>query len=326
MKKKNGKIWAVWAFLVIVLILIIYAIPFFETMFKRTYTLEKEILEITERETVYLARDEIVYGAPYTGQLEYLASEGELKKKGTKIVNMSEIVTDETENENNEYEEIIKHLGENMKVMDSLESERKGIVSYYVDGNEGIVNQQSIYEFTEKELNLVLDNITDLSRKTAKKGEPIFKIVDNSSWGMVFWTEVTKHEKYIEGDRVTVDFGEDDVRATVEQVSREGDKLKVILSTNRYYNDFAKDREATVEIIIDEKEGLLAKKRSLVVQDDVLGIYVLNTLGDEKFVPVSVIIEEDDNVLIREEVFYDDEGAPIETVLTYQEVLANPPK
>ncbi len=327
-KKKNKKIlWIWWAIIVFLLIVVVYGVPFILNALVPTYKLEKETIQISSSETIFIARDEVVYGAPYTGKLEYLSEEGDLEKKGSKIVNMTEIEEDEEmEGQESEYYDITKNLGTNMKVMDDLSSEKKGVVSYYVDGNEGIFNQESIYEFTEEQLDAIHGNPVDLVRNEAKKGEPIFKIVDNSSWAMVFWTDIENEELYKEGDRVTVDFGTDDVRVTVEQVKIEEDKLKVVLTTNRYCEGFAKDREVDVKIIIDEKQGLSVKKSSIAIVDGVEGVYVLNKLGEGVFKPIKIILDDGDMVLVEEDVFRNENMEDVETVLPYQEVMTNPPE
>ncbi len=384
MKKVTNKrkfMVAIWIIVVIILALVIYGGAFLADLFQQTERLEKGTLEVSREETIFIARDEIVYGAPYTGTLEYLGDEGELKKKGTKILNMTEIeenaeVVEESESK---YEDVTKHLGDNMQVMENFASQKKGVISYFVDGNEGIINQTSIYEFTEEEMKALHVDPVDLEREEAKKGEPIFKIVDNSSWAMAFWTETENEDVYIEGSRVSVDFGDDSVRATVEEVKREADKIKVVLTTNRYYYDFAKEREVDVNIIVSEREGILVDKRSVVTLigmtsifkgskesidylketedeeektiDDLEETYekialdiakiknqlkntikkygtdmvcALDTLGEVYYIPVKILEEEGEQVLLQEEIFYDEDGNPIETVLPYQEILTNP--
>ncbi len=323
--KTIGKPIIVWAVLVLVLIVIIYGLPWLEDTLKRTYILENETMEISENVSLYIARDEVVYGAPYTGSLVYIAEEGELMKKGTQILNMTAIESSTTEEPSTKYDDITKNLGDNMQIMEDFTSLRKGVVSYFVDGNEGLINLDSIYNMTEAQMNDIDSNPEDLERNHAEHGEPIFKIVDNSSWAMAFWVDLKSEGLYVEGDRVTVSFDEDEVRATVSQVKKEGDKIKVVLITNRYHEKFAEDRNVEAKITIEEEYGLIAKKDSITQRfGEKNGVYVITSLGEERFVRVEILLENDDEVLLREGFFYDEDGKIIDSVWPYQEILRNP--
>ncbi len=322
MKKK--KLIIIWVILVVVLVAIIYGIPYAKSLASSKATLEKGTMESAEDVTVYIARDEVVYGAPFTGTVEQLSKEGSLEKKGTQIINMTATAEPTEEEKSTKYDEVVADLGEGMVVMEDLTSQRKGIVSYSVDGNEGKITLETIYDLNWPQMEALISAPIDLTRDEAVKGEPVYKIADNAMWAMIFWTDITADNVYEVGDRVTVDFGDDQVRASVMEAEYEGEQQRVILETNRYYANFAKTRQADVEIISSEREGIIAPKDAIVTIDDTTGVYIVSTSGSTTFIPVYILMERGDEVLLVEDVFYDEEGAPIETVIPYQEVLTNP--
>ncbi len=324
-RKPVNKYLVIWIATVAILVAVIYGTPAVRDVLKSTYVLENDIMEISENVSLYIARDEVVYGAPYTGSLVYIAEEGQLMKKGTQILDMTAIETETAVEKSDKYDDITKHLGDNMVVMENFTSLRKGVVSYFVDGNEGLITLDSVYNMTEKQMKEIDSNPEDLERDDAEQGEPIFKIVDNSSWAMVFWTDLENEDLYVENNRVTVVFDEDEVRATVSQVKKEENRLKVVLSTNRYYEKFAEERNVEAKIIIEEEYGLIAEKDSITQRfGGKEGVYVITSLGEERFLRVEVILENDDEVLIREGFFYDENDQVVNSVWPYQEILSRP--
>ena len=73
-----------------------------------------------------------------------------------------------------------------------------------------------------------------------------------------------------------------------------------------------------------DQRGLLVTNSSLTTKDDVVGVYVKNTIDEFVFKPVRTIATDGKQTLVLEDVYYDEEGQPVETVNVYDEVLKNP--
>ena len=144
---------------------------------------------------------------------------------------------------------------------------------------------------------------------------------------MICWIDGEDISRYQVGADVTVRFDDeraDDVVFTVEKISEEGEKWKLLLSSNRYYKDFAKFRDLDVKLIITDIDGIIIDNKYLTTKDGKTGVYVVQTTGDPKFVQIKALGTDGEKTVVSENTFYDEEGQMVETVKVYDEILKNP--
>ncbi len=89
MMKKKKRIILIYGILLIVLFLVIYVLPNITGVLKKTDVIEYGSLKEKTDVTVYFVRSEDVYFANKTGSLKYYAQEGEMVRKGTKIIELT---------------------------------------------------------------------------------------------------------------------------------------------------------------------------------------------------------------------------------------------
>ena len=126
---------------------------------------------------------------------------------------------------------------------------------------------------------------------------------------------------------ITVRFDDeraDDVVFTDEKISEEGEKWKLLLSSNRYYKYFAKFRDLDVKLITTDIDGIIIDNKYLTTKDGKTGVYVVQTTGDPKFVQIKALGTDGEKTVVSENTFYDEEGQMVETVKVYDEILKNP--
>ena len=288
-----------------------------------TVIVEHEELVVEEDVDCYALRSETVYSAPSDGNISYDINNGELVKVGAKVVDFNP-TSDDNSKSTNKYKDLINRV--DSPEMDNIENApRKGIFTTYLDGNEKFFTFKNYKNITEEAAESRKDNTIDVKEKTVGNRQPIYKITDQSAIQLVCWIESGSVSRYREGDVVEVKFDEDTiVKFTITRIDQEGSKWKMLLETNRYFEEFADFRMKKVKIISSDVEGLKIPNSSLTTKDDVVGVMVGDKSGEFNFVPVKIITSDGKYSIIKGNIYYDDNGKLVNTVRIYDEILRKP--
>lgn len=303
-KKSSTKIFMAVFFLLFALLYIyIYIVPHVTDIFVETYVAEYGTLEAGVDAECIFVRDEEIYKAQSQGNVERVISQGKLMRKGSKIVTLA----------GNGYY-----------------NKTRGIVSYFYDGMENELSSDTLDDITYSAMEKAHTEdfeVRECKKKDISVGDCIFKIVDNTTWYLCVWLTPEETDGFNEGNTVTVDFG-DDVRLKMKlrSVSTEGEKNKLVLSCNRYYEFFDKYRTKECRIIRSSRSGILIETSSITEIDGQCGVYVKDKFGTYNFTPVSVLTQNESMAAVEKNYFYDEDGNSVATVNNYDEILKNPDK
>ncbi len=325
-KVNKFKVAAVILFLIaVVLYVLIYVAPKFLDAFVESYTAEFSTLDVDQTIDYLCVRDERVHTADAAGSVKRVAKAGSLKRNGAVIVKVGGV---------------------------SYHAQMRGIVSFNYDGLEKQLTSERLGDLTEKSLHPVKDDkgkmknrLRKCSKGSVVKGDPVFKMVDNSAWYLVTWVDAASAEAYRVGSGVTVEFDDKDktqVRFSVysseaqeykeAQAAAEGKEAseislpedknyKVILKCDRHYKRFSRLRYGTCRVILSQKTGIVLETSSITEEDGKKGVYVKNKYGDYVFTRISIIAEVGDKTVVESRTFYipeTDEMVP--TVKNYDSI------
>ena len=106
----------------------------------------------------------------------------------------------------------------------------------------------------------------------------------------------------------------------------QGEKLRVILSCNRYYPSFQKLRTKTCKLIRSNKSGILLETDSITEVDGQKGVFVANKYGSYNFTPVKILSQDGAVTVVEKNLYQDAEGNMVETVRSYYEILRSQEK
>lgn len=329
MPKPKKRTIYIFIIALVTLYVVIEIVPFLTGALTRTEILKYGELKVEQEVVCYLVRNETVYGAPDSGDVKYKFEEGSLIKKGVSVLTFSKDskITGEEETDllkKSDFKTITEKLADDLVIDQSFTAAARGIISTRVDGYEAIFTENTIEGLTYQEVSGMSIETQDVARNYALKGEPLYKIADNSSWFMIFWVKKNEAAKYQVDQSVTVTLPDGDVRATVNKLVADEDQVMVILQTNRYYKSFASQRKVQATVLMVNQRGLLISNSSITTKDDITGVYIENTIGDFVFKPIRTIATDGEKTLVLEDVYYDEEGQPVETVNVYDEVLKKP--
>lgn len=289
----------------------IYIIPKVSDIFVETYVAEYGTLEIGEESEALFVRTERLYTADNSGEVDRAVSGGSLMRRGSRIVTVG---------------------GQ------GYYSGEKGIVSYFYDGLESVLTPENMDTVESSFLQQIKQKpqegdpdytVRKCTSAEAHTGDKLFKIVDNSKWYIICWLDQDKKEDYQAGGTVLADFGDETgelIKMKVSDTALQGEKLRVILSCNRYYPGFQKLRTRACKLIRSDRSGILLETDSITEVSGQKGVFVVNKYGGYDFTPVR-ILSQDGNVTVVEKNYYQDaEGNMVETVQNYCEVLRSQEK
>ena len=322
MKKKAFLGVIVYAALILVCVLFVYIIPSIRGMMVSTYLAEPGEISLTDSVSAFIIRDESVYVAKKSTDIVRLADNGKLVKAGTQVVEMS---GEGVPSSADVYSHILASLGKKIKRTESGKTKIAGYVSYSVDGAEGRLKTENIKNINRSKL----DNLTSVERKETAKGscaadDPVFKIVRNGKYFIVFYLGKKDAKRYIEGDTVSLVVNEKEINAKVYSVTKEGTEYRIVLRCGILFDGYLTERKIDADITTSGAKGLKLKTESIIEKDGVKGVLVRNKVGTYVFKPVCVKADDGENCIVYQDIFMDDESNFVETISIYDEIIDKP--
>lgn len=206
-------------------------------------------------------------------------------------------------------------------------SQTNGVVSYYLDGYESEFSPENISLLSKDKVEKLKIEVDNLKRETTLSKEPLFKIVDNSQWFVIFWVRPENIVKYEKGKPAVINLPLGQVEGMIYDIIDDNGEYLVILEFNRYYEEFAKIRKIDIEVITSDYKGLKIYNESITTKEGQPGVYVIHKSGEYVFVPVKIITSDGVCSLVEVSYFYTDDGATkVDTVNIYDEILKKPSK
>jgi putative membrane fusion protein len=305
-KRVKAKKILLYLFIIAVLVLsvIIYVYPMVTGALTQTTVVEYGNLQVTTNATCYFIRKETVVNATSSGSIQYYFEEGELVRKGTKVL------------------DIVSAGG-------SYITTKNSVISYYIDGFEEIFSPENMASLQKDKVESLEIQVNDTRREYAVAGEPVYKEVDNGTWYVALWAEPENVIKYTEGGTVYLNLPLGQVKGTTYDIIDSGGSWLVLLKFTRYYEDLPKLRKLDAEIITSDYEGLIIANKSITTMDGKPGVYVKDINGEFVFTPVSVITSDGEYSLVESSFYYEkagEESVKVKTVNAYDEILNHPEK
>jgi putative membrane fusion protein len=297
--------------------------------------LEYGNLAISDEVTAYIVRDETVYMAARTGEIRYYVGEGVKVRKDVILLDIvggsrpaPAETTAEAKAEASEMADLVSRIGENGVVLERNTAQESGVVSYYIDGYESLFSFENISALTRETAAGAAGPVVNVTRHdgAVTRGEPIYKLLDNTQWYTVFWFDKNSGAivNYRSGETVTVRMPGGEVVGRIEDVVDQGDAWMVVLGFDRHYEGMARLRRAEATVVVADYRGLLVDNGSIVSRDGTVGVYAKQRSGDFEFVPVNVVRSDGARSIVSMSSFTDSEGKRVGTVNIYEEILRDP--
>ena len=350
MKRKWLTAVIIYSVLVIACLGVVYAVPYLRGVLEKTYVAEYGKIDLKDEVSAFIVRDETVYAAAFDCRIKRVAETGELLKAGTRIVEMTE-KTEEMDssagvgsdvdqaaaeaaavlgdggpdNISRKYEDIMADLGDSAVRIENGKSRDAGYISYSVDGTEAKYSTENLFNLKQKDYETLSKfKSEDTPKRDAGKGEPLFKVIHNSRWYLVYYIDNKAGEKYTTGRTVTVNIADEDTPATIADVQVGKKTTKVTLACKKFFDGFAEMRTLDTTVIVASAEGLVLQDSSIVMKGEQKGVLVKNKLGEHVFKPVSIKTDDGERCVAFSDIYVDENGNFVETIKTYDEIVAEP--
>lgn len=248
--------------------------------FAKTMTAEMGILEQKLPVQGVLVRDERVVAAPVTGELRWLAREGERLAVGAPVAK----ITPDT------------------GAAWIVSAPSPGVAVYQLDGLEGNIQFSSV-----KNLDLTVVSKIAYSPERVADGEKvtqgslIFKMVGNYKW--LFVTELSQKEfESVEGAatrRLRFSFAEpEDVTAAVAVLRKEENSVLLSFEVKDDLEGCFLERFTRAEIITKRTQGVLLPESAIVRQGVETGIYTVEKTM-VRYHPVTILDQSEEKVVVE---------------------------
>ena len=342
MKRKWIVAIAIYVGLIAVCLVAIYVIPSVRGMLEKTYIAEYGSIDVKDEVSAFIVRDETVYVASEASTINRLADADKLVKANTHVVELTpdtevsdaevtnkgengELASGTEEKSYGKYTDILKELGDSVKVTDGHNTSA-GYVSYYVDGAEAKLSTDALDTITYKDYKALTGRkAIEVPKKNCGAGYPIFKVVKNAKWYLVFYVSNKKAEKYIPGETVIIDANGTDVEVTVSQVLAGRKYSKVTLSCKSFFDGFFKVRNLDTTVTLRRAEGLVLEDSSIVEDPNgQIGVFVKDKLRNHIFTTVAIKADNGTQCVVYSDLYVDTEGNYVETIGTYDEIISEP--
>lgn len=205
-----------------------------------------------------------------------------------------------------------------------INSSESGIVSYYIDGFEGILTPNNLgsikYEFIK-----TMEPVSNkLKYDKVIYDQRIYKLTDNTSWYILIVTDSKDSNTFKMGKKIYIDISDTRISGKVIDKINDDSNSFIIVKTNQYVNNFNKMRKANLNVIKEQYEGLKIHRDSIIEKDEQLGVFLLDVNRKAVFKPIKVLGYNDEYAIIQNNTFDIKEGdssKSIATVKLYDEVL-----
>jgi len=324
-KKNNRKSRLILLFFIAVFVLfvIIYVLPSVSDVFRRTYVAEYGGIQVSDKVTCYIVREETVYFSNRSGTIQYYLGEGTKVRKNTKVLDIS---AGSAEYEETKYTKILDRIQGQGVTPEQYVSSNNGLVSYYLDGYEALFQPDTMNELRKKQLKGLEMGLENVTRTTTLANEPLFKIVNNNVWYAICWVDEKNIVKYKEGKTVTLQLPLDDVNGQILDIIDDDGSYMVILKFNRYYEDLPRIRKVEANVITEDYKGLIIPNRCITSEDGKPGVYIKGVGGDSIFRPVKAISSDGEYSLVENSYFYEESekgSVRVKTIDVYDEILTS---
>ena len=224
------------------------------------------------------------------------------------------------------YSGIMEELGDTYSVTEDGTTRTAGYVSYYVDGAEARLSTKAIESLNRSDLkDLTGRKAVKVPSKRCGQDYPVFKIVRNRKWYLVYYLKKEDAAKYTQGETVYIEVNDENVPVTVREVRDEGKNTRITLTCKTFFDGFLEIRSLDTKVTVESAEGLVLEDGSIVdAPDGKRGVFVVNKLGQHVFTPVRTKADDGTKCVVYSDIYVDEGGNYVETIGTYDEIIAEP--
>ncbi len=175
-----------------------------------------------------------------------------------------------------------------------------GIVSYYYDAYESVINYPNRYKIDY--LTLFDETITPTNQNvsTVQANGDIFKIVSNLTWYLACRVDLEADADFVEGVNVLVSVNGKQVKGVVEDVFQAAEDGIIIIRMLQYVDGIHRMRSVDVNLRRDEVRGIKVPLSAVVTRANQIGVLSVDLSGVLSFKPIKQLAAGDGFIVVQE--------------------------
>ncbi len=296
--------WVIFAAVLAALYFFTYVTPRISESLTRTAVVTYGELRNEDRTKALIIRNEKIVYSNDSGKLSYYAPESEKTRKDSKILDV--------------YPAGKRGVG--------YYCSQTAFISYFVDGYEETFFPDMIPSLKPEDFEGLTVNPRSAVKDEIAEYEPLYKMLLDDVWYMVFPIPEERIGSYKAGNTVTVEFEDGSVTATIDQILGTEETFLVSVYTKKYYVNFAKIRVADVNVVTRDVEGLIVPNSAIGHNEEGQpGVYVRNINGEFNFKRIEIIVEGEEETLVTQSSFNetdaDGNSVRVPSIELYDEIL-----
>lgn len=222
----------------------------------------------------------------------------DLKKKKEQIISKSPTFLQKFEDLNRQKIILEQFINSNVSIVNSPQA---GIISFYFDGYEDILNLKTMYNLNSKVLDLIAAQPEELGINVKQDGF-LAKVIDNSEWYLAVPLN-EKDYKLLKEDsnvKILINGSDNELRGRVIKLYKGDDKIYIgIIDMIDIYRDFYKNRKVKIKIIINDYNGLEVPISSIVNKDGGTGVFVVENGKYPVFKGIKIKAQDDKKAIVE---------------------------
>ena len=212
-------------------------------------------------------------------------------------------------------------------------SKSSGILSYEIDGYEGLYKAEDFESYTYDKLIITDKKIDDFGKVEEASDIIGFKIIDNFQWYLALKVEDRKKiPKYEIGDNITLNYdlnGEIfELSGNIIAINNTSNKAVIILKFNKYLHEFYNIRFPKVKLTQNKSKVFKIPNSVILEENGRAGVYIKDFSGIVRFKAIKIIKTIGDYTYIDKGkdgiITIGDDEKTIETISIYDEIFLKP--
>lgn len=218
----------------------------------------------------------------------------------------------------NELEKINKKLDKFFEINSPI----SGKVCFSYDKNATIQNIDNITVDYIKNYEVKNEKI-EFKKSKVKENDVVLKVINTSQFFVSFILDKYEQQNFKEGEQIYLKTNNKKITGVVYDIKKENDNYILVVKINTENSEILNSTSEKFDIIYDEVEGIRIKKSSTKLQNDKLGVYVVDfETNMPKFVELKGIEYEDDEYVYIN--YFKNKQENVKTVDIYDEIILNP--
>lgn len=181
-------------------------------------------------------------------------------------------------------------------------SQEAGIVSFTSDSFEQTLTLENLYNIDYAKLfsESPAVSVKELTSDKVQAGASVYRLIDTSTWFLASKISKEEIDLYEKDKVIDVEFDGVKILGSIADVFESGGEGILVIKINELHPSFYTKRFVEARIVRENFQGLKVRKGSIINQDGVTGVFVLDIDRRAIFRPVKILGYNEDYAIVKD--------------------------